>query len=94
VAARFQIHPNQIAERKNQLQDRASEVGDKKKKSNEPDIKELYAKIGQLAMENDFLSIALGRVDGLKRIRNDYPGACLAHYDTIPGRASTMSPFL
>jgi len=29
-----------------------------------PDIKELHAKIGQLAMENDFLSVALGRIDG------------------------------
>ena len=27
-----------------------------------PDIKELHAKIGQLAMENDFLSVALGRI--------------------------------
>jgi hypothetical protein len=28
------------------------------------DIKELHAKIGQLALENDFLSGALGRVPG------------------------------
>jgi transposase len=34
------------------------------KKLKEPDIKELHAKIGQLAMENDFLSVALGRIDG------------------------------
>jgi hypothetical protein len=27
-----------------------------------PDVKELHAKIGQLAMENDFLAAALGRV--------------------------------
>jgi transposase-like protein len=64
LAARFQVHPNQIAEWKKQLQDRASEIFDKEKKSKEPDIKELHAKIGQLAMENDFLSIALGRIDG------------------------------
>lgn len=25
-------------------------------------VKELYAKIGQLTMENDFLSVALGRI--------------------------------
>jgi transposase len=30
----------------------------------EPDVKELHAKIGQLAMENDFLAVALGRIDG------------------------------
>jgi hypothetical protein len=27
-------------------------------------VKELHAKIGQLAMENDFLAIALGRIGG------------------------------
>ena len=28
-----------------------------------PSVKELHAKIGQLAIENDFLVVALGRVD-------------------------------
>ena len=64
LAAQFQVHPNQIGEWKKQLQDRASEIFDKEKKSKEPDIKELHAKIGQLAMENDFLAVALGRIDG------------------------------
>jgi hypothetical protein len=32
------------------------------RKESETDIKALHAKIGQLAMENDFLSGALGRV--------------------------------
>jgi hypothetical protein len=41
-----------------------SEVFDREKKSEGPDVKELYAKIGQLAMENDFLSVALGRIEG------------------------------
>jgi len=27
-----------------------------------PKVKELHAKIGQLTMENDFLSVALGRI--------------------------------
>jgi transposase len=26
-------------------------------------VKDLHAKIGQLSMENDFLSVALGRID-------------------------------
>jgi transposase len=43
--------------------EKAPEIFDKGKPSGkESDIKELHAKIGQLAMENDFLSVALGRI--------------------------------
>ena len=61
----FQVHQNLIVQWKKQLLNRADEVFEKDKKPDEgPSVKELHAKIGQLAMENDFLAVALGRIDG------------------------------
>ena len=63
LAQRYQVHPNQTADWKKQLLEHASEVFSKERKGDQgPSIKELHAKIGQLSMENDFLSGALVRI--------------------------------
>ncbi len=60
LAEHFGIHPTQITEWKQQLLTRAVDVfGGAKPTADTPDLKTLHAKIGQLALENDFLEGAL-----------------------------------
>ena len=63
LAAQFDVHPTQITQWKAQLLGRAAEVFEGGGKSTEPpvDLKALHAKIGELALENDFLEGALNK---------------------------------
>jgi transposase len=65
LAQQFDLHPNQIKQWKDQLLDGAEDVfGGSGTGAREPetppiDVKTLHAKIGELTLENDFLSGAL-----------------------------------
>jgi len=60
LSEQFHVHPTQVTEWKQQWLARAADVfGGTKPTSDTPDLKILHAKIGQLALENDFLEHAL-----------------------------------
>jgi transposase len=65
LSERFDVHPNQITDWKDQLVEFAAEVFEcgTSGKASAPavDIKALHAKIGELTLENDFLETALGK---------------------------------
>jgi transposase-like protein len=59
LCQQFELHPNQISEWKKQLLERAAEVFDGGGAAEQVNLVPLHAKIGQLALENDFLESAL-----------------------------------
>jgi transposase len=61
IAQQFEVHPTQVTDWRRLLLDRAADVFGGAAAPSEPpvDLKALHAKIGQLALENDFLEGAL-----------------------------------
>ena len=59
LAARFEIHPTMINNWKRSLIDSVADIfdkGHKSRKQNEAQVDNLFRQIGQLKVENDFLS--------------------------------------
>lgn len=64
LADHYDVHANQIQDWKKQLLEKAGQVFDAHhtgESTGEATVQRLHAKIGELTMERDFLSKALGR---------------------------------
>jgi transposase-like protein len=64
LAQQYELQVNQISTWKQELLDKMSSLFEKEgevKREQAAEVKELYAKIGELTMEKEFLSSKLGR---------------------------------
>lgn len=63
LAKQFDLHPNQITQWRKQLVESATSIFERRGEPTAagPDLKELHAKIGQQALEIDFLAGALNK---------------------------------
>jgi transposase-like protein len=67
IAKQYEVHPSQVTAWKNELLQRAGEIFGASAAEGALDaekVHELHAKIGELAVERDFLAHALGRFPG------------------------------
>jgi len=60
LSSKYELHPNQISNWKNEFLEKAATIMDSKssrqlENEQEQELAKLYAKIGQLQIENDFL---------------------------------------
>jgi transposase len=63
LSKRFEVHPNMISKWKQEFLEKSSEIFEKKSDAeSEVDADKLYAKIGQLEIENDFLKKSLNKI--------------------------------
>jgi transposase len=63
LSERHQIDPNQLTEWKKQLLEHASDIFSKGRKPGQgPRVEDLHARRGQLSIENDYISGAVGRI--------------------------------
>ena len=66
LGSRYGLHPNMITNWKRQAIENLAETfstkAERTRTNDDPQIKELHAKIGQLTVERDFLANAFGRI--------------------------------
>lgn len=66
LSKRFEVHPTVISKWKQAFLENSASVFEKEKDDKEEqhlDPEKLYAKIGKLELENDFLKKSLGKLD-------------------------------